>query len=66
MQEEQSREEINEEIKQKMKNFFIDELLRRYAITSTLEMAQGTVGPMIKYPPDDIVVSPTVLLSKHD
>jgi hypothetical protein len=40
-----------------MKSMFVDELMRRYAITSTLEMAQGTVGPLIKYPEDDIVVS---------
>ncbi|XP_053393127.1 annexin A5-like [Mercenaria mercenaria] len=48
--------ELDEEVKTRMKNFFVDELLRRYAITSTLEMAQGTVVPMVKYHPEDIVV----------
>ncbi|XP_053393126.1 annexin A7-like [Mercenaria mercenaria] len=56
----QAREEkpvLDDEVKTKMKNIFIDELLRRYAITSTLEMAQGTVVPLDKYPPDDMVVA---------
>ena len=39
-----------------MKNFYVEELLRRNAITSTLEMAQGTVVPLVKYFPEDIVV----------
>lgn len=48
--------QLDEEIKAKMKNMFVDELLRRYAITSTLEMAQGTVVPLVKYPAEDMVV----------
>lgn len=52
----ENKQQLNEEVKSKMKNMFIDELLRRYAITSTLEMAQGTVAPFLKYPSDDIVV----------
>ena len=48
--------QIDDDIKARMKAIFCDELLRRYAITSTLEMAQGTVVPLVKYPADDIVV----------
>lgn len=56
MEEKPDAKQLDEEVKQKMKNFFIDELMRRYAITSTLEMAQGTVVPLVKYPENDIVV----------
>lgn len=48
--------QIDEDIKARMKAIFVEELLRRYAVTSTLEMAQGTVVPMVKYPENDIVV----------
>lgn len=56
VQEAPDAKEIDEDIKARMKDIFVNELLRRYAITSTLEMAQGTVVPLVKYPADDIVV----------
>ncbi|XP_060572316.1 annexin-B12-like [Ruditapes philippinarum] len=55
-EEETNAKDLDEEVKTRMKNFYVEELLRRNAITSTLEMAQGTVVPMVKYFPEDIVV----------
>lgn len=49
--------EINEDIKTQMRNIFIDELMRRYRVSGTFEMATGTVVPMHTYPEDDPVVA---------
>jgi len=56
-EEQEDKRDIDEEVKERMKMIFIDELSRRYAVSSTFEMAQGTVVPMMKYPEDDIVVA---------
>lgn len=48
--------EINADIKGQMRNIFIDELLRRYRVSATFEMATGTVVPMHTYPEGDPVV----------
>lgn len=53
---EEGVKKIDEDIKAKMKAFFVEELMRRYAITSTFELAVGVIVPMMKYPEDDIVV----------
>ncbi|XP_052786079.1 annexin A4-like isoform X1 [Mya arenaria] len=52
-----SGNDIDEEVKQRFRSMFVEELMRRYQISGTLEMVQGTVGPLIKYPEDDIVVN---------
>lgn len=49
-------QQIDDDIKDKMKNIFIDELMRRYQITSTFERVSGTVHPFVKYTEDDLVV----------
>ncbi|KAH3873321.1 hypothetical protein DPMN_036553, partial [Dreissena polymorpha] len=53
----ENKKQLDEEVKKKMKSMFVNELMRRYVITATLEMAQGTVGPLVKYPADDMVVA---------
>lgn len=49
--------QINEDIKGQMRNIFIDELIRRYRLSATFEMATGTVVPMHTYPESDPVVA---------
>ncbi|KAL4240838.1 hypothetical protein ACF0H5_001625 [Mactra antiquata] len=56
-EEDTSGKTIDDDIKDKMKKFYVDELMRRYAITSTFELANGVVCPMMKYPPEDMVVT---------
>ena len=51
-----SKKDIDEQVKAQMKAVFMNELMRRYAVSSTFEVSQGTVVPMMKYPEDDIVV----------
>ena len=40
-----------------MRNIFIDELMRRYRLSATFEMATGTVVPLLTYPESDPVVA---------
>ncbi|XP_071106712.1 annexin-B12-like [Haliotis cracherodii] len=44
------------DIKELMKTRFIDELMRREAVSGTFEMTEGTVKPFMTYPAEDPVV----------
>lgn len=49
--------DIDEDIKGQMRKIFIDELMRRYRLSATFEMATGTVVPLHTYPESDPVVA---------
>ena len=52
-----SGKEIDDDIKTKMKNIFVDELMRRFRCSATFEMASGTVMPLMSYPETDPVAA---------
>ena len=52
-----SGKEIDDDIKTKMKNIFVDELMRRFRCSATFEMASGTVMPLMTYPETDPVAA---------